>query len=154
MKTFLFLLGLVAAGIVGYSFEPDLRHSLTGKQPETRKAKPQIVPVIADVPEEAPPAEEPVEIDPASLSPDQLPKQVVLKTNVDITDAELDLKVTITAGNPVDLIRIEGENAIISPGSEKYQATVPISQTDLIERLTSPPPAEPDIAVVPPAAPA
>ena len=57
MKTFLFLLGLVAAGFVGYSFEPNLRFSLTGKRPENRDAKPAIVAATAAEPTLEPPAE-------------------------------------------------------------------------------------------------
>jgi hypothetical protein len=148
MKTFLFLLGLVAAGIVGYSFEPDLRRSLTGKIPETRNGKPPVIAATAADPAQGTAKPAP-EIDPSSLSPDQLPKQVVLKTNVDISDAELQLTVTIAAGNPVDLIRIEGGNAIISPGSEKFQASVPISQTNLMEQLSATPPVEPEVAITP-----
>lgn len=154
MKTFLFLLGLVAAGILGYSFEPDLRFSLTGKKPENRNAKPEIVAANPDGSPVGSADMTPEEIDPASIPPDQLPEKVVLKGNVDITDPALDLKVTITAGTPVDLIRLEGENVVISPGSEKYQVSVPISQTDLIEQLSAPPaPPEPEVVVTPPPAP-
>ena len=38
MKAFLFILGLIAACILGYSFEPEFRYDLTGKTPGKKNA--------------------------------------------------------------------------------------------------------------------
>lgn len=64
MKIFLFLIGLVAACMLGYSFEPNLRLSLTGIAPEKKgaqptavaevKAEPKPTPVVPPTPEPAP----------------------------------------------------------------------------------------------------
>ncbi len=149
MKTILFLFGLVAAGIVGYSFEPDIYEALTGKAPELKKSPPSRVVV------ESPPAAG--TIDPASFPADQLPEKVLLKANVEIADAASDLKMTITSGNRVNLIRLDGNNVIISPGGGPFEGSVPISQTDLLEQLAAlpknPAPAEPVSVVTPPAEP-
>ena len=149
MKTILFLFGLVAAGIVGYSFEPDIYEALTGNAPEPKKSPPSRVVV------ELPPAVG--AIDPASFPADQLPEKVLLKANAEIADAASELKMTITAGNRVNLIRLDGNNVIISPGGGPFEGSVPISQTDLLEQLAAlpknPAPAEPIPVVTPPAEP-
>ena len=151
MKTFLFLLGLVAACILGYSFEPDLRFQLTGQTPVKGNAKPGRMAVVPVPPEQA--------IDPASFPADQLPEKILLKSSAEIADPASDLKMTITAGSRVNLIRLAGQNVIISPGAGPLEGSVPIDQTDLLEQLAAlpknPPPAptEPEVAVTTPAEP-
>ena len=133
MKIPLFLTGMVAAGILGYSFEPELRETLTGKQPGVVKPKGRIVVVETNAPEG--------QIDPATFSADQLPKKVLLKADVEIADSASDLKMTISAGNSVNLVRLEGSNVVISAGTDTLQGTVPIGQTDLLVQLAALPPA-------------
>ena len=148
MKTFLFLLGLVAACILGYSFEPDLRFKLTGQTPVKGNAKPGRMAVVPTPPEQA--------IDPASFPADQLPEKILLKNSAEIADPASDLKMTITAGSRVNLIRLAGENVIISPGAGPLEGSVPIDQTDLLEQLAAlpknprPAPEDPVVAVVTP----
>lgn len=156
MKFFLFLIGMVAAGILGYSLEPQLRYQLTGNEPEVMEkpapkpsSEPAPVPEPAAQPEVAPepePVPEPAEmdtseaeeeIDLASYPPDQLPEKILLKQDVEISDADSDLKMTVTAGNRVNLIRIEGESVIVSPGAGPFEGIVPIRETDLLEQLAA-----------------
>jgi hypothetical protein len=62
MKAFLFILGLVAAGILGYSFEPQFRLSLTGKPPgKTPGEKPASPDPVEETPAEVPVTTPPVE---------------------------------------------------------------------------------------------
>lgn len=143
MKLFLFLLGIVAAGILGYSFEPQMRYTLTGKEPVAKKAESRRVVVETGAPS--------TEIDPASYSADQLPEKVLLKADAEIADAASDLKMTITAGNKVNLIRLEGDNVVISPGAGPFEGTVLIRQTDLLEQLAALPKTPTPAPVDPPA---
>lgn len=129
MKILLFLIGMGAAGFLGYSFEPQFRETLTGKTPAINGRKARSTVVATEAPA--------VEIDLASFSVDQLPEKILLKADAEISDAASNLKMTITAGNIVTLIRLEGSNVIISPGAGPFEGTVPVSQTDLLEQLTS-----------------
>jgi hypothetical protein len=149
MKPFLFFLGLVAAGILGYSFEPNLRLSLTGKAPG--KGKPSsIAPAVAQSPALA-------NIDAATFPADQLPEKVMLKGDAEIADPASDLKMKIAAGSRVNLIRLDGDHVIISPGAGPLEGRVPISQTDLLEQLAAlpknPAPVQPELVVTPPPVP-
>ena len=137
MKAFLFILGLVTAGILGYSSEPRFRLALTGKTPGE---KPSI-----SSPAPAPAAQ--LAIDLAKIPSDRLPAKVMLKAEAELTDSASDLKVKVSAGSQINLIRLEGENVIISPGAGSFEGKIPIYQTDLMEQLAAmpdtPPPAEP-----------
>lgn len=147
MKTFLMLLGVVVAGLVGYAIEPDLRLQLTGETPSRGKAKPDRVAVVPVAPVPA--------IDPASFAADQLPDKVLLKADAEIADASSEMKVKITAGSRVNLIRLNGDNVVISPGAGPLEGSVPVSQTDLLEQLAAlpknPVPAVPEVALTTPA---
>ena len=137
MKAFLFILGLVTAGILGYSSEPWFRLALTGKTPGE---KPSI-----SYPAQAPAAQPAIDL--AKIPSDRLPAKVMLKAEAELTDSASDLKVKVSAGSQINLIRLEGENVIISPGAGSFEGKIPIYQTDLMEQLAAmpdtPPPAEP-----------
>jgi hypothetical protein len=137
MKAFLFILGLVTAGILGYSFEPRFRLALTGKTPGE---KPSI-----SYPAEAPAAQPAIDL--AKIPSDRLPAKVMLKAEAELVDSASDLKVKVSAGSQINLIRLEGANVIISPGAGSFEGEIPIDQTDLMEQLAAmpdtPPPAEP-----------
>ena len=139
MRHFLILLGVVMAGLIGYRMEPGLRFSLTGITPAraAEKARTRAV------------ANEPA-VDPATLTPEQLPAKVMLKADVKVADATAEVTMTIPSGTRVSLVRIEGTNAVVSPGAGPYAGSLPISQTDLIEQLA----ANPSVAVTRPPAPA
>ncbi|MFK7849390.1 MAG: hypothetical protein AB8D78_00295 [Akkermansiaceae bacterium] len=153
MKIILFLFGIIAAGIVGYSFEPDMRIGLTGKPKDyvPKPAEPEVEPVSTVVVKNSDPE---TAIDPATWPADRLPAKVELKGDVEISNETGDIKMTITAGNRVDLVRVDGENVIISPGSGPLEGTVPIVHTNLIEQLTALakilPPVDPSDPVDPP----
>lgn len=131
MRVFLFLIGMAAAGILGYTYEPMMRYQLTGETPALEAgddAPPRVV-IGAPVSRST--------LDPATYSADQLPEKVRLKADAEIADAGSDLKMTVTAGNRVDLLRLEGRNVVISPGAGPFQGVVPIEQTDLLEQLAA-----------------
>ncbi len=111
MKAFLFILGLVAAGILGYSFEPQFRQSLTGKPPGVKPSTKDPV----ETPVAAPTAKPTIDF--ASIPADRLPAKVLLKTEAELVDGASDLKVKVPAGSQINLIRLEGSNVIISPGA-------------------------------------
>ena len=128
MKIFLFLIGIVAAGIAGYSFEPQMRYGLTGKALEPKSEKVQkILHVDLRAPKRG--------IDASKWPADQLPEKIRLRGDTEIANETGDIKMTITAGNRVDLVRLEGQDVIISPGPGPFQGTVPIIQTDLLDQL-------------------
>ena len=131
MKIFLLIIGIVAAGILGYSFEPQMRYSLTGKTDEWKKPEEAVrrVTIQSDAPKKT--------IDPSSWPADQLPEKVELKGDAEIANETGDIKMTITAGNRVDLVRLEGQMVVISPGPGPFQGTVPIIQTDLLDQLAT-----------------
>lgn len=143
MKTFLFILGLVVAGICGYSLEPRFRRTLTGKTPGE---KPSI-----SYPAQAPAAQPAIDL--AKIPSDRLPTKVLLKAEAELADSASDLKVKVSAGSQINLIRLEGANVIISPGAGSFEGIIPIEQTDLMEQLAAmrdtPPPAEPTPAPAP-----
>jgi hypothetical protein len=143
MKLVINLLGLAAAAYFGYTFEPKLRPLLTGIQPgalELGRSKR----VVLDFPGDAP------NVDLGSLTLDQLPKKLVLKTAVDVSDASSGTTMTIKAGSQVKLIRIEGANAVVSPGDDACVGVLPITDTDLFQQLAAQPPTGDRLAVAPP----
>jgi hypothetical protein len=144
MKFFLILIGMVVVGFLGYSLEPQMRYQLTGKRKVVERPGPPAR-VVIETPATL------SHIDPASYPADQLPQKVVLKADAELADAASDLKLSVTAGNRVDLVRLEGQNVVISPGAGPFEGRVPILQTDLLEQLAALPkqtaPASPDLAV-------
>jgi hypothetical protein len=144
MKLFLMLFGMAAAGVLGYFTEPSLRLQLTGISPDGKTTSPSVPP--------APAAEIPVSgIDPSTLAPEQLPKKVILNEAIQFADAASGLTMTITAGAPAKLVRIQGKDAVIRPGDTAYTIAIPISKTDLLQQLAAnpPPPVAPPPAVEP-----
>ena len=133
MKLLINVLGLAAAGYLGYLLEPNLRLSLTGQAPSKvengRNKK-----VILQMPGDAP------EINLASLTADQLPAKVLLKSDVKMTDLASGINMIMQAGNRVKLVRIEGGNAVVSPGEGPFYGLVPVTETDLFQQLAASPP--------------
>ena len=139
MKLFLILTGIAMAGLLGYRMEPVLQSSLTGITSMNTAEKSRLQ-AETQVPT----------VDPATLTPEQLPAKVTLKADVKVTDAASEVTMTIPSGNRVKLVRIMNTNAVVSPGEGPYAGSLPIAQTDLMEQLAAHPPA----AVTPPATPA
>jgi hypothetical protein len=132
MKLLINVLGLAAASYLGYLLEPSLRLSLTGHAPsnvENGRNKKVILQMPGDVPE----------IDLASLTPDQLPAKVILKSEVKVTDVASGMNMLMPAGNRAKLVRIEGANAVVSPGEGPFYGLVPVTETDLFQQLAANP---------------
>ena len=151
MKLIPTLLGMAAAGALGYVAEPSLRFQLTGKLPSAvENARNQNV--VLQMPGGLP------QIDVASLTAEQLPQRVLLNTDVKVSDAASGVSMSIPAGNRVKLVRIEMGNVVVSPSDGPFLGLVAITDTDLLQQLAANPPiaALPSVAspVVPPATPA
>ena len=140
MKLISTLIGMAAAGALGYLAEPHLRLGLTGKSPDT--SKPSL-----GIQQRADGA---LKIDLGALSPEQLPKQVLLKGGAKVSDPASGLTMSIEAGNRVTLVRIEGTNVIISPGQGAFLGTVPVRETDLLQQIAANPPAPKAVEATPP----
>ena len=109
------------AAYLGYKFEPQLRFTLTG------------IPYgvghnLADAPL--------LDIDPSTLRPDQLPKEITIFANVPFRDSSTGLTVDVPAGSKHRLVRIEGTDAIIEVRGTSYRIKIPISKTDLMQQLS------------------
>jgi outer membrane biosynthesis protein TonB len=136
MKQFLNFIGIIAAGFFGYIYEPKLRPQLTGAETPATVVEPAIVgeTVDAEIPASAP------QIDLASLAPSQLPERILLNAAAKVADSASGVVMTIDAGNRVKLVRIDGENAVISPGEGPFLGRIPVSDTDLRQQLATNPP--------------
>ncbi len=130
MKQLCNFLGILAAGAFGYIFEPNLRPQLTGVDPSS-----DTIGEIegSEIPSDAP------QIDLASLTASQLPDRVVLKTDARVADSASGVVMTIDAGNRVKLVRIDGSEAVISPGEGPFIGRIPVADTDLLQQLASNP---------------
>ena len=72
-----------------------------------------------------------------------VPASVVVKSDVVVADATSGVKMTIAAGSRVSLVRIDGANAIVSPGGINVIGSIPIGETDLVTQIGARP-AAPD----------
>jgi hypothetical protein len=128
MKLFLIPVGMLVAGILGYSLEPQMRIYLTGNAPgsaEMADSKPFLLQM---------PDGKRVEL--TSVPADQLPKVITLKNDFNLQDKATGLAVHIAVGSEVNLVRIEGANAVINQGKSGFQVKIPVVDTDLLERLS------------------
>jgi len=133
MKLLLNLCGIGIAGFLGYSLEPNLRFQLTGVKPGKAEMveNGKIILQIGD-------GKERVELE--SLTPQQLPEKILIKADVKVSDSGSGITMNIQAGNRVKLLRIEGGNAIVSPGEGSYTGKIPVMDTDLLKQLAQNPP--------------
>ena len=136
MKLFLILLGMGTAGVLGYMTEPKLRSKLT-----LAPAPGAVAPVTGGKTSTSPASE--VVVDPATLTADQLPPKVTLKSEIKFKDESSGLTLSVTAGSSVKLVRIEGKNVLVRPGDTAYLLSLPITECDLIEQLAANPPPPP-----------
>jgi hypothetical protein len=134
------LIGMAAAGTLGYLAEPHLRLGLTGKSPTPSRLGPKIQQR----------ADRALEIDLGALGPEQLPKQVLLKGGAKVSDPATGLTMSIDAGNRITLVRVEGAKVIISPGQGAFLGTVPVRETDLLQQIAANFPAPTAVPAVPP----
>ena len=129
-----------------------MRYQLTGlpQKAPTKSASvktPEVTPAPATpatvIPQAtAPPVGTAPVIDLAKLTPAQLPAQVTLKVTTEVGDAS-GLKMKIDPGNRLTLVRLEGDQVVVSPGSGPFEGRVPVSGTDLMEQLQAHPPVVP-----------
>lgn len=145
MKFFLMILGMAAAGVLGYLVEPNLRSALVG-EPAREEAEETAVVAGSEADEvedertgsaEAAPV---ADIDPATLAPEQLPPTVKIKSDAKVKDLTPGMTVTIDAGTELKLVRVVGANALLRPGNNPYTFPFPVEKTDLLEQLAANPP--------------
>jgi hypothetical protein len=137
MKGFIIILGFVAA-LAGYLSYPAMRYQLTG-----------LGQIPQPPPQTTPTSPTPPVIDLAKLTADQLPAQVTLKVATEVADAS-GLKMKIDPGNRLKLVRLEGTQVVVSPGTSPFEGRVPVSGTDLLEQLAAKPPVTAPIAPIAP----
>jgi hypothetical protein len=131
MKLFFNLVGVAAAGALGYFAEPNLRYRLTGVMPSAVELAKRTH-VVLKAPDGSP------NINLARLTPDQLPQRILVNTAVKVIDAASGVSMTIEAGNRVSLVRVEGGNARVSPpGAAAFEGLIPISDTDLVQQVAA-----------------
>jgi len=147
MKLFLILFGTAGAGILGYMTEPSLRPYVIGGSPKT-SVEVHAAPDTSDLTAAA------AQIYLARLTPEQLPKKVILKEETRFSDESSGLTITVAAGSLAKLISLNGTNVSVRPGDTAYTIIVPISKTDLIEQLIANPPPPPAPAPAPEPTPA
>ncbi len=136
MKEIFYFFGIVAAGAMGYKFEPQLRSQLA-EAPFTAGITEETG--VIDASGAGAPTAGPA-MDLSGLAPSQLPEKILLKTDAKVADSSSGIVMSIEAGNHVKLVRIEGENVVISPGQGPFVGKVAISDTDLFAQLAAKPP--------------
>lgn len=133
MKQIITVIVVGLAGYLGYKFEPELRFTLTGIPYGVGHghAKAQLL-----------------NIDPTTLRPDQLPKEVTIFATIPFKDSTSGLVVNVPAGSKHKPVKVEGKDVQIEITGTQYRLKLPISKTDLLEQLsqmpispTPPPPA-------------
>ncbi len=137
MKFFANLLVVCGAGVFGYFAEPSLRLELTGLSPTAPPAAPQ--PGNRQ-------EEQLAKVNLMGYAPQQLPKELTLKKDVEVMDASSGLKLTIPAGKKVQFLRLETGMVIVGTGN--IQAAVEVQDTDIREQLLASPPAPVDPAAI------
>jgi hypothetical protein len=60
-----------------------------------------------------------------------------LNSDVKVSDAASGVTMNLGAGNRVKLVRIEGGNAVVSPGEGPFLGRVPITETDLLQQIAA-----------------
>jgi len=134
MKLFANFLVVGGAGVFGYFAEPSLRLELTGLSPTAPPAPQQ------------PGNQEEVylsKVDITRYAPEQLPKELTLKKDAQVTDASSGLKMTVPAGSKIKLIRLGQGTLIVGTGAPNIEGEVEVHHTDVREQLMAVAPAPP-----------
>ena len=152
------VIGIIIAGALGYLLEPSLRPALlpapaevadkkdeSGSQPA---APAQPVTPPAPVAPTAPAAPAWV----ATLTPEQLPAAVTLKTEASLPIVGAAAPMVVPAGVQVKPIRVEGNDLVINFAGTA-EGKVAVMSTDLVQVLGNAPPAAPTTPVAPTAPP-
>lgn len=131
MKVVLFLIGMAAAGMLGYILEPSYRQQLTGQLPgKVAPVEPQ-----ETISEPAAPARS---FD--DLQPNQLPASVTLKAPLKVNDPQSGTSMTLDPGSRLKPLRVEAGKLVVRVGESGPAFPVAIPQTDLAEQLAANPP--------------
>jgi len=138
MKFLMNILALAAIGAAGYIAEPHLRTQLTGLSSVSGSSGTIVNGVFT--PSDPAIAAKLSGVDFNSLNFEQLPAEITLKADADVTDADTGLKMTLRAGNRVKPLRIEKGEAVFSPGAGNFEGRIPLGYTDLVEKLAANPP--------------
>ena len=112
MKLFQILIVMGAAAVLGYVAEPKMRATITLSRPSSvlNSILPGVVPD---------PSGDAGTIDPTTLTEDQLPEKVTLKSDVKFADQSSGVTMSVAAGSRVKLVSVAGKNVIIRPGDTK-----------------------------------
>ena len=144
MKPLIILIGAIVACAVGYMFEPKLRPHFTSTARVDEPAP------VTDEPagETVPPPAEPVVATPVpEPAKAKLPETITLTRELQFTDAESGLVITLAPGSKVKLLSIEGDHAVVRPGQTTYSVEVPLVATDLPSAQPTPEQPQPEPAV-------
>lgn len=149
MKLLFALMGISAAGFFGYQLEPQMRHSLTGKESFAPSEKPQAKDSVApkdSSTEPSPAAEKPVAAPPtfdySALQPSQLPEKVVLQSAASASAPGETDALALSVGTKVTPVRIEAETLVFRVLGAA-EGKIPVEQTNLVELLIANPPPPP-----------
>lgn len=137
MKFVLAIIGIGAAGTLGYLMEPSLRPLLTKQKNAAPRTASSTSPTSDAEPEVPAPAPD---YDYTKLLPEQLPAKITLKSEANATAAGETDSVPLPAGTKVKPLRIEGF-AVVFSVLGTAQGKIDVKQTDLIEQLVANPPA-------------
>jgi len=139
MKWFVNLLVLGGAGVLGYYAEPSLRLELTGLSP---------TPPPAPAPQPDYNEQRLAQVELREYVVEQLPKEIVLKKDAQVTDSSSGLKMTIPANSRVKLLRLGMGTLVIGTGAPNIEGEIEVQDTDIREQVLANPPAKIDQGTV------
>jgi hypothetical protein len=125
MKSFFHFFGIAAAAVLGYYAEPNLRFQLTGFAPSSREIAEGRTALIS-------PADGGPAIALSSLSAEQLPETVLLKSPVKCSDPVTGDSTVLAAGSQAKLVRTEGANLVVRPNEGPFLGRIPLAETNLL----------------------
>lgn len=134
MKWFVNLLVIGGAGVFGYYAEPSLRLELTGLSPT---APPPVAPQSGNSNEQLL-----ARVELREYVAEQLPKEIVLKKDAQVTDSSSGLKMTIPSGSRVKFLRLGMGTLVIGTGAPNIEGEVEVHDTDMREQVLLNPPAK------------
>ncbi|MFC7335908.1 hypothetical protein ACFQY0_01860 [Haloferula chungangensis] len=141
------VIGIIIAGVLGYLLEPSVRPALLPTPKKVvEKADGSSTPVEIESP--AKPAAPAAPIAPAppawvaTLTPEQLPEAVKLKSEASLPIAGASAPMLVPAGVQVKPVRVEGNELVINFGGTA-EGKVAVMSTDLVQVLGNKPPEAP-----------
>lgn len=125
MKPFFFLIGVCVACALGYMTEPALRpvvHQIVGDPAGNQKDSGEDLSNDFDY---------------AFISADQMPSEVTLLRDFSFEGPDSGMVMSIKKGKDVDLGKVVGQTAFVTPKNTEYEIPVPASYTDLAKRASA-----------------